>query len=331
MACRDIPIIDIAPLRENKPDRLKDVAEQLHRACQDIGFFYIKNHNISPQIIDNTFVHANAFFSRPLTEKMKVAMQGNSECFRGYSPAFSELADGERNACELMEFSVDLERNHPDVIKKKPMHGPNLWPDMPGYKDAIVAYINSMIELGFDLMSGIAIGLNLPDDYFYNAFNGRSFWQFRTTHYPDPTVLTEHRKMFGEDPKLSTYKIGDYSCGAHTDYGCLTILLANNPGLEVQRRDGKWIEAEAIPGTFICNIGDMLSYWTKNLYVATMHRVRSEKLRISLPFFFQPDYETVVRPIQSIETDACGTFAPFQYGPYAFSKFKGIYPDSREM
>lgn len=325
----NIPVIDVGLLRSRDRQGSREAARLIGQACKDIGFFYVRNHGISDAVIADTFRGAETFFSLPLAEKMKFSMERNSGCFRGYAPVLSELADGKRNSYELMEFSVEFDEEHPDVTARKPMHGPNLWPNLPGYRGAIMSYVDSMNGLGFDLMRGIAISLSLPEDYFHDAFNGRSFWQFRTTHYPEPN---EVRRLAEEAPQggpVAEIEVGDYSCGAHTDYGCLTILLANNPGLQVRNRDGDWFDAPAIEGAYICNIGDMLQYWTGNLYVATLHRVLTNRSRISLPFFFQPDYETVVKPFGGVSEGRLEDFPPLKYGPYAFEKYKGIYPNCR--
>ncbi len=324
-----IPVIDVRPLRMRDPEGVQRVAAELGRACKDIGFFYIQNHGVSDDVISDAFNSARAFFDMPLNEKLKLSMERNSRCFRGYAPVLSELADGKRNSYELMEFSVDFDESHPEVIAGKPMHGPNLWPNIPGYRTAITRYIDNMNVLGFDLMRGIAISLELPEDFFYKAFHGRSFWQFRTTHYPEPKNVRQMAESAPQGGPIADIEIGDYSCGAHTDYGCLTILLASSGGLQVRNRDGRWFDAPAIPNAYICNIGDMLQYWTNDLYVATMHRVLTDRSRISLPFFFQPDYDTVVTPIRSNRDDRSGDVSPLKYGPYAFEKYKGIYPNCR--
>lgn len=324
-----IPVVDVGLLRARDPLGSREAARQIGQACKDIGFFYVRNHGVADSVISDTFRQAESFFSLPLTEKMKFSMERHSRCFRGYAPVLSELADGKRNSYELMEFSVEFDDEHPDVMAGKPMHGPNLWPTLPGYRAAIMRYMESMNALGFDLMRGIAMSLSLPEDFFHDAFNGRSFWQFRTTHYPEPQSVRQMAEDVPQSGPVSEIEIGDYSCGAHTDYGCLTILLANNPGLQVRNRDGEWFDAPAIPGAYICNIGDMLQYWTGNLFVATLHRVLTNQSRISLPFFFQPDYETVVQPFGGVTDIRLDDFPPLKYGPYAFEKYKGIYPNCR--
>lgn len=65
-----------------------------------------------------------------------------------------------------------------------------------------------------------------------------------------------------------------YSCGAHTDYGVLTLLVTDGtPGLQILKEDG-WHEVPPIAGCFIVNLGDMLQCWTSGKFKSTMHRVR---------------------------------------------------------
>jgi isopenicillin N synthase-like dioxygenase len=326
-----IPIIDIAALRRRDPEGSRAIANQLGAACRDVGFFYITNHGVPEKVIADTFRSAQEFFSLPLEEKMRFSLERYSKCFRGYSPPLSELADGKRNAYELMEFSVEFEEEHPDVLANKPMHGPNQWPDLPGYREANTRYIEELAALGFDLMRGIAISLDVEEDYFYKAFHGRSFWQFRTAHYPDEREIRAISDQLPQRDKVESIEVGDHSCGAHTDYGCLTILLADSPGLQVLSRKGVWFEAPVIPNAYICNIGDMLQYWTKDLYVATKHRVMTSGSRISLPFFFQPDYESVIEPLAHIASQPGKTYPPLKYGPYAFENYKVIYPSAKSV
>jgi isopenicillin N synthase-like dioxygenase len=323
----EIPVIDIAGLREPGSPGKDEVVRQLGEACREVGFFYIKNHEIPQDLIQQTFAMAEAFFSQPLEKKLECSMERYSKCFRGYSPVLSELADGKRNSYELMEFSVDFHPDTPEALAKRPMHGPNIWPSIEGYRTTISHYIEEMNKLGADLMRGIALSLELEENYFDMAFNGQSFWQFRTVHYPEVSNVGEMAKEMPElEFRMRDIEIGDHNCGAHTDYGCLTILLANKPGLQVLGKNNVWIDAPVIENAYICNIGDMLQYWSRDTYVATKHRVLTHIPRISLPFFFQPNYDTVIEPVKTVEGVVGKNYPPLQYGPYAYKNYKGIYP-----
>lgn len=323
----EIPIIDISDLRELGSPNMDEVVRRLGHACRDVGFFYIKHHGIPQGLIQETFAMAEKFFSQPLEKKLECSMERHSKCFRGYSPVLSELADGKRNSYELMEFSVDFPPEDPEVVALTPLHGPNIWPAIDGYQSTLTDYIGEMIKLGHDLMRGIALSLDLEEDYFQKAFKGQSFWQFRTVNYPEMTdigLMTE--EMPELEQRLRDIEIGDHNCGAHTDYGCLTILLANNQGLQVLGKNNVWIDAPVIENAYICNIGDMLQYWSKDRYVATKHRVLTNIPRISLPFFFQPNYDTMIEPVSTVEGLAGKKYPIIQYGAYAYKKYQGIYP-----
>ena len=131
-------------------------------------------------------------------------------------------------------------------------------------------------------MAGLALSLGLEESYFADRCTGEPLTLFRIFNYPPPA-----------DPTL-------WGVGEHTDYGLLTILLQDDAGgLEVQSRS-RWVAAPPVPGSFVCNIGDMLDRMTGGLYRSTPHRVRNPapRDRLSFPFFFDPNFFARVRPIE---------------------------------
>ena len=119
-------------------------------------------------------------------------------------------------------------------------------------------------------------------------------------------------------------------CGAHTDYGAITLLLPDgNPGLEVRRRDGTWLKVRAPAGALVVNLGDMLARWTNDRYISTPHRVISPTTapRYSVPVFVNPDYDAVVSCVPSCVTEErpC-RYEPVVAGEYLVSRFDDTYP-----
>ena len=137
-------------------------------------------------------------------------------------------------------------------------------------------YIAAMTVLGHILMEGIALSLGLNPSYFADRYTQDPLILFRIFNYPPDTAPLDEKPRWG--------------VGEHTDYGVLTILKQDDSGgLEVQGRSG-WMEALPIPGTFVCNLGDMLDRMTGGWYRSTPHRVRNPtgRNRLSCPFFFDP-------------------------------------------
>ena len=119
--------------------------------------------------------------------------------------------------------------------------------------------------------------------------------------------------------------------GSHIDYGFLTILLQDNvQGLEIKDSDDQWFKAPIIPGTFLINIGHMIQRWTNDYYRATVHRVVSpeDKARLSVPFFFEPNFDTVIEPIERFCTKNNPIkYSTLHFGDYLKKTFKTSYSD----
>jgi isopenicillin N synthase-like dioxygenase len=139
----------------------------------------------------------------------------------------------------------------------------------------------ALTQLGHRLVAGLALSLGLEESYFARQYTREPLTLFRIFNYPPP-----------RDP-------ASWGVGEHTDYGLLTILLQDDAGgLEVKSRS-QWIAAPPIPGSYVCNIGDMLDRMTRGLYLSTPHRVRNpaSRDRLSFPFFFDPNFFARVQPI----------------------------------
>src|SRR5205085_1166939 len=117
---------------------------------------------------------------------------------------------------------------------------------------------------------------------------------------------------------------GQLRAGAHTDYGFITILRSETSpgGLQVRRRDGTWLDAPAIEGAFVVNIGDALMRWTNDQWVSTLHRVANppegsgaQARRQSIPFFLNPSAETVIEVLPAF-VGGGAKYAPISFADY---------------
>jgi len=248
----EIPVIDFTNATSTDPDNRRALASLIKDACNNVGFFYLKNHGISEERIQAALGAGKTFFDLPRSKKMELAIHKSSN-FKGYSDLSQENVNPEGLGDVHEGFDLGWEPEFPsnDTTQNMQgaMSGPNVWPDeLPGFKAAILAYYHSAIRLGRTLFTLFALALDLPENFFDDK-TSRPAAIMRILHYPP------------QDPENADFrKIG---IGAHTDYECFTILWQDDVGgLQVQNTAGKWIKAEHIPGTLVVNIGDQFARWT---------------------------------------------------------------------
>jgi len=254
-------------------------------------------------------------------------MEKGGRAWRGYFPVGGELTSGKPDRKEGIYFGAELSEDHPLVKSRTPMHGQNLFPDIPLFRETILDYLAAMTGLGRALMEGIALSLGLNESYFAERYTSDPLVLFRIFNYPPFPASS------ADDPS--------WGVGEHTDYGLLTILKQDKTGgLQVKSKSG-WVDAKPIPGSFICNIGDMLDRMTGGSYRSTAHRVKSpgENHRLSFPFFFDPNFDAQVQPIElstpiADDVDERWDRANVRelsgtYGDYLLSKVSKVFPQLR--
>ena len=270
----DVPIIDVGDLVAGVPSE-RAVAERLGRACRESGFFYVVGHGVDEALQLRLRELSRAFFAQDTEEKLRIAMPLGGRAWRGYFRVGDELTSGKPDQKEGLYFGAELAPDDPRVVAGTPMHGPNLFPDRPeGFREAVLEFMAALTGLGHRLMAGLALSLGLEESYFADHGTDEPLTLFRIFNYPPPA-----------DTSL-------WGVGEHTDYGMLTILLQDDAGgLEVKSRS-HWVPAPPVPGSFVCNIGDMLDRMSGGLFRSTPHRVRNPapRDRLSFPFFFDPGF-----------------------------------------
>jgi isopenicillin N synthase-like dioxygenase len=298
------------------------VAAEIGRACREYGFFYVVGHGLDPKLGERLERVSREFFALDQERKRAIRMELGGSAWRGWFPVGGELTLGLADEKEGLYFGAELDLEHPRVKAGMPMHGPNLFPDVPGFRAAVLETLECFTELGHALMQGIALSLGLEASYFHDRYTADPLILFRIFHYPP----------------LGASEADRWSVGEHTDYGLLTILRQDDvAGLQVKTSAG-WIDAPPLPGSLVCNLGDMLDRMTGGLYRSTPHRVRnsSDRARLSFPFFFDPDFQVEVHSINTRaavrdELDERWDGASVHefsgtYGEYLLGKVSKVFP-----
>ena len=220
---------------------------------------------------------ARDFFEQPDEVKAEIAMARGGAAWRGWFPLDGELTSGVPDHKEGIYFGTELAPDDPAVRAGTPLHGPNLFPaHPPGWRPAVLGWMDAMTEVGAALLRAVAVGLGLDADWFERHVTA------------DPTVLL---RIFRYPPETA----GGWGVAEHTDYGLLTILATDGTdGLQVGAPGG-WIDVPSDPGVFVVNLGDMLERMTEGRYRSTPHRVRNcgSSARLSFPCFIDPAWDAV--------------------------------------
>jgi isopenicillin N synthase-like dioxygenase len=276
---REIPVVDVSQLLLGPSSSWGQTVSELGKAAREVGFLYVSGHGVSQKLFDDLLEVTKQFFDLPMERKMDVYI-GKSRNHRGYVPIGEEVFyGGTTDAKEAFDLSMHLV-DDPDYLAGNPLLGPNQWPTLPGFADAVDAYYRATFEFGRVLLRGFAQAMGEQPDAF-DGWVRKPPSQLRLVHYPFNSSAEDALGI-----------------GAHTDYECFTLLYPTAPGLEVLNGAGEWIDAPPIPGTYIINIGDMMELLTNGEFVATTHRVRKVKeQRYSFPLFFSFDYQTQVAPL----------------------------------
>jgi isopenicillin N synthase-like dioxygenase len=278
----NLPLIDLTGLLGGDPQARAAVAQEIGHACRDKGFFYIHNHGIDETLQRDVFGQTQQLFD--LSEDAKRALdKAASPANRGYEALRGQRLEPGAPA-DLKEgfyLGRELAEDDPQLQGGRFNHGANQWPmTLPAFRPVMERYQAAMTALAERLMAGLALSLALPEDYFAE-FCHEAMATLRLLHYP---------------PQPAAAAPGEKGCGAHTDFGGLTLLLQDdNPGLQVwDHRAEIWLDAPPIPGTYVVNLGDMIARWTNDRYRSTLHRVinLSGHERYSVPFFYggNPDH-----------------------------------------
>jgi isopenicillin N synthase-like dioxygenase len=310
-----LPIVNMKALLQE--DANSDAAEQcvkdIGAALRDYGFFYVDGSGVD---VTSALQAVKDFFALPLNKKEEIAQQA----FRGYTGIDSEVTLTLPDHHECLD--IICEAAHDSYFA-----GQNRWPSaLPTMREETEKLVGGLKRVGMVLAVAVARCMDVEVARLRKHFTP-GFWILRYLRYPPQSSFGDTSKGIG--------------IGEHTDYGCVTLVAADAPGLRVRDlKTNEWIEATPKPGMFVCNIGDALQNWTCGVCRATPHQVGvvlrvthclishvqviSATERHSIAFFLEPNLDAVIAPVSDFRAHpravAQQSDAPFVFGEYLRSK-----------
>ena len=304
----EIPLIDVSGFLAGRPDAAKRAAAELRFAFEKVGFYYLAGHGVPQALIDATYDAAARFHAQPLEAKLAVKVDEHNI---GYMPIARKpppnaAAQGKKpSQNEAYFLRRERSPDDPDVVSNRRFHAMNKWPaDLPGFRETTLAYMDALEALCRKLVPLYALALDLPATFFDACF-ARPHMILRMSRYPLIDAADESTA----------------SLVPHTDSGFMTLLPPNKvQGLSILLPDGRWMDAPHVEDAFVVNGGDILHRWTNERFLSTPHRVRnvSGRVRYAIPFFCDPDHDTVIECLPSCRSEAQpAKYPPIKFGDYA--------------
>jgi isopenicillin N synthase-like dioxygenase len=265
----------------------EELITSVRSACKDVGFFYLEGHGLEAYYLKQVFKQSKGLFDCPLAQKQALADKVMS---RGYTAMEEETLD------PSVQRKGDTKEGYyigPEISKEDPrydpskLRGPNQWPVkslLPQFQPVMEDYFQKVSAIGFRVVQLLALSLGLDEHHF-------------DPHFTEPMAALRLLHYAKEESKPEE---GIFACGAHSDYGMITLLLTDeNAGLQILH-ENQWIDVPPKPHAFVVNLGDMLERWTNGLYKSTKHRVltNGDAERYSIPFFYEPSFDTVVECLE---------------------------------
>jgi isopenicillin N synthase-like dioxygenase len=313
-------------------------------ACTGPGFFYLEDHGIDERLLEQVLQQSQRLFA--LSEVSKRAIS-DPILSRGYTAMEEEKLDpmkqfkrGDTKEGFYIgrEISIDDAQYHPEKLC-----GPNQWPtatrtqnewneiECQQFRIVMEQYFNLLCDVGRKVIRMLALAIGLTEaNYFDSYFDSEPMAALRLLHYA---------------PVQSQPDDGIFACGAHSDYGMITLLLTDhNRGLQILQRaqtsnekqinsnvEDVWLDIPPRRGAFVVNLGDMLERWTNGIFRSTVHRVLTsgDTERYSIPFFFEPAFDTVIEclPCCTSLPDHPPQYPAVTSGQYLLNKYRQTHSD----
>jgi isopenicillin N synthase-like dioxygenase len=299
-------VIDYSPYFAGEMGALERLAGEVAHACENIGFFYVRNHGVADALIESAFAASRCFFALPLEERLALTLNEHNV---GYLPlnaslqAASAVQPATRpNQNESFFISHDRGPDHSDALAGKPLCGRNQWPpDMPGLRADMIEYFEALGAMCDRMLPPFAVALGMPASFFAPYFADEAHANLRFLHYPPQDATAD--SAFGQRP--------------HTDNSFMTVLARTEvPGLAVRLPSGGWFPPPVIPGTLLIILGNIMRRWSNDRFLSTPHAVVNDSGtdRYSIAYFHSPNPDRVIECLPS----CVGPGNPPRYPPAVY-------------
>lgn len=292
----NIPNLDLQGLFSGGDAKRELLVQEIRTACLETGFFYIHNTCVEDKVIQETLAAMQAFFDLPDDNPIKQNIHNKHVGgLKGWTPIFGEPAYQKDTVAHLESFDISQELT-PDEYESVGID-PNIWPELPGFRDAVLTYNEQVTRLGRAISEVLSEILGVERNFISDRSGIRAPRTIRLLHYP------------ANDAPADTRNVG---IAAHTDFECFTIMNQTAPGLELTDVSGQWCQAPSDIGAFTIILGDMMERFTNGWLKATGHRVvNTPWIRYSMILFFAVDGDYTVAPLpQFVSVES-----PSQYKP----------------
>ena len=284
---QSIPIIDMR-LAADEPERF---SAELGAGFREVGFVGLTNHGVPDELVQKAYEVYQRFFALPAETKRGYIVEGAGGA-RGYTAFGVEHAKDSEHV-DLKEF-WQVGRSMPADHPLASMYRANPWPDADceGFSDVSQQLFEALESNAMEVLRGVATDLGLERAWFDEKVNyGNSI--LRAIHYPP----------IQGDPE-------GVRAGAHEDINVITLLVGSGePGLEIKNKAGEWVAVSTIPGTIVCNVGDMLQRLTNGVMCSMTHQVMNppepwcRQSRYSIPFFMHFNSDFLIEALPSCVSD----------------------------
>lgn len=325
-----VPTVDISAWSGGTAAERRELCGHIDDMGRRVGFLAVTGHTIPTPLADEMLAVTGAFFDLPVAAKMAYSPPDKAvnRGYAGYgeeSLAYSLGVEALPDMFEAFNIGAEL-ATMPGAIADpyyaSELHrffAPNVWPaELPAMRDVWLRYWAAAEGVARTLDGICSVALGLPEDFIWG----------HAAKAPNVMRANNYQRRSEHAAALP----GQMRMGAHTDYGVLTVLLADPvPGLQILGPDGAWHDIVPPPGALLVNIGDLLAEWTNDRWRSTLHRVVPPPSdqpgpfrRRSVAFFHEADYDAVVEVMAScLAPGEAPRYEPVTAGDHLMAKLMG--------